>query len=56
LLKPFKVSCGAPAHVGLYLFKDKSWVLENFNDEPVDVQLNGKTVAVPGRGWVQHWK
>jgi hypothetical protein len=56
LLKPFRVSCQAPAQVALYLFKDKSWALENFNDGSVDVQLNGKTVAVPGRGWVQHWK
>ncbi len=56
LLKPFKVSCRAPARVALYLFKDKSWVVENFNDNPVEVQLNGKALAIPARGWVQRWK
>ena len=56
LLKPFRASFKAPARVALYLFKDKSWVVENFNDDPVDVQLNGKSVAVPARGWRQQWK
>ena len=56
LLRPFKTSFQAPARVSLYLFKDKSWVIENFRDDPVEVQLNGKTRTVPARGWVWDWK
>ncbi|MCL4193796.1 MAG: hypothetical protein KJZ87_18810, partial [Thermoguttaceae bacterium] len=46
----------APNRVGLYLFDDGSWVVENFNDEPVTVRLDGQPVEVPARGWVRHWK
>ena len=56
LLKPLKTSFKAPPHMALYLFKDKSWVVENFNDETVNVELNGKTVEIPGRGWHHEWK
>ena len=43
LLSPWQRSLVAPARVSLYLFDDGSWVLENFNDEAVDVQLDGAT-------------
>ena len=56
LLRPFKTSFQAPARVALYLFKDKSWVVENFNDEAVHVQVNGKSMEIAGRFWVQHWR
>jgi len=46
----------APNRVGLYLFDDGSWVVENFNDEPVTARLDGQSVEVPARGWVRHWK
>lgn len=46
----------APNRVGLYLFDDGSWVVENFNDEPVTTRLDGQLVEIPARGWVRHWK
>ena len=42
--------------VALYLFKDKSCVVENFNDEEVAVVLNGKKLTVPARGWQCYWR
>jgi len=56
LMRPFKTSFQAPARVSLYLFKDKSWVIENFRDEPAEVQLNGKTLTVPARAWRCDWR
>jgi len=56
LLRPFKVSFQAPNRVSLFLFRDKSWVVENFRDEPAEVRLNGKTLTVPARGWVYDWR
>ncbi|HZR21199.1 MAG TPA: hypothetical protein VFE51_28210 [Verrucomicrobiae bacterium] len=44
-----------PNRVGLYLFSDGSWVVENFNDVPARVELDGKQLDVPPRGWTQHW-
>jgi hypothetical protein len=38
------------------LFKDGSWVVENFNDLPVQVELNGQTLSIEGRGWTYHWE
>lgn len=55
LLRPFKITFRAPSRVALYLFGDSSWVVENFNDEPVAVELDGKTMNVESRGWIQHW-
>lgn len=56
LLRPFKTSFRAPNRVALYLFKDKSWVVENFADDPATVELNGKRISVAGRGWVYRWE
>ena len=56
LLRPLKVSFHAPNRVALYLFGDGSWVVENFNDEAVDADLNGKRLTVAARGWVYQWK
>lgn len=56
VLKAFKTSLRAPNRVALYLFKDKSWVIENFNDEAVAVELNGKGLNIPARDWIYSWK
>ncbi len=56
MLRPFKISFRAPDRVALYSFGDGSSVVENFSDEPVTVELNGKQLAVPARGWLQQWR
>jgi hypothetical protein len=56
MLKPLRVKFKAPNKTGLYLFSDGSRVVENFNDEPIEVQFNGKSETIPPRGWVVHWK
>jgi hypothetical protein len=55
LLRPLKTSFRAPNRVALYLFKDRSWVIENFNDEPVEAELDGKPVSLGPRAWKYHW-
>jgi hypothetical protein len=37
------------------LFGDGSYVLENFNDQPVNAVLNGRSILVPARDWILHW-
>jgi hypothetical protein len=51
LLVPLNRSFKAPHRVALYLFADGTWFVENFNDQDVHVELDGRTVDVPGRGW-----
>ena len=46
----------SPNQVGLYWFQDGSWVVENFNDAAVKLELNGKPLDVPARAWVMEWK
>jgi hypothetical protein len=55
LLRPFQIQFKAPNRTALYLFEDGSWVIENFNDQPVEPKLNGETVPTPARGWVYRW-
>ncbi|MGB2615000.1 MAG: hypothetical protein WBE06_09875 [Phycisphaerae bacterium] len=55
LLRALQTSLLAPNRVALYLFGDGSWVVENFNDEPATVELNGKRLTVGARGWVCQW-
>jgi hypothetical protein len=55
LLGALKASLLAPNQVALYLFRDGSWVIENFNDDPAKVELNGKRITVEARGWVHQW-
>ena len=55
LLRPLGTSLRAPARVALYLFADGSWVIENFNDEPVVVELGLKKQQVAARGWAMQW-
>ncbi len=56
MLAPFKTRFHAPARVGLYLFTDGSYVVENFRDEETAVELNGAALKVPARGWIARWK
>jgi hypothetical protein len=56
LLRPFQTTFQAPNRVALYLFSNGGWVIENFNDTPVNVTLNGQPLQVDRRGWKQHWK
>ncbi len=56
MLKPLGVDFRAPQKNGLYLFSDGSRVVENFNDEPIEVQFNGKSETIPTRGWTSFWK
>ncbi len=55
-LRPLKTSFRAPARVALYLFKPGGCVVENFNDEPVEVELNGEKLMVTARGWCCRWE
>jgi len=56
LLRPFKQSLQAPNQVALYLFRDDSWVIENFNDAETTVTLNGEQVTVAAREWICRWR
>jgi hypothetical protein len=56
LLDPFRTSFSAPNQVGLYLFRDGSWVVENFNDDAVTVELNRQRKTVAGRSWQHRWR
>jgi hypothetical protein len=56
LLAAFHTSFQAPNRVALYLFTKRGWVVENFNDAPVEVTLNGRLLRVDARGWICHWK
>jgi hypothetical protein len=56
LLRPLGHSFRAPNKVALYLFDDGSWVIENFNDQPATVELDGTSHTVNPRSWVYRWK
>ncbi len=56
LLRPLGRRFEAPNRVGLYLFADGSWVIENFTDDEARTKLDGEPIAVPARGWVYRWK
>jgi hypothetical protein len=56
LLGPLGHTLQTPARVAFYPFADGSWVIENFNDEPVTVELDGQPRQVPSRGWAMQWK
>lgn len=55
LLQPFGVSFSGPAEVGLWLFEDGSWVIQNFRDEAVRVSLNGAEIQMGARSWRYRW-
>ena len=56
LLKPLGVAFRGPNRVGFYLFKDGSWVVENFNDDPAAVEVGGAAKTIAPRGWLYEWK
>ncbi len=56
LLKAFRVSFKAPNRVSLYLFEDGSHVVENFNDQEAQIELDGARLSVAPRGWLQKWR
>ncbi len=56
LLRPFGRTFRAPNKVALYLFDDGSWVIENFNDQPVTAELDGTSHTVKPRSWIYHWQ
>jgi hypothetical protein len=56
LLHPLGHTLRAPSRVAFYLFADGSWVIENFNDGPVTVELDGRPQQVTARGWTMFWK
>ena len=56
LLRPFQAIFKAPNQVALYLFRDGSWVVENFTDETASVELDGQLLKVGTRGSVHRWK
>ncbi len=56
VLEPLKVRFRAPGNVALYLFHDGSWVVENFQDRDVTVEVNGNQLIVGARQWTYDWK
>jgi hypothetical protein len=56
VLAPLRAHFQAPARVGLYLFTDGSWVVENFTDAPVNAQLNDQPLRIEARGWTTQWQ
>ena len=56
LLRPLGRSFRAPNRVSLYLFQDGSWVVENFNDQPATVELDGTSHTIKPRSWIYRWK
>jgi hypothetical protein len=55
LLRPLAHRFRAPNRVALYLFEDGSWVVENFNDDAVNVELDGTAHDVAARSWRYQW-
>jgi len=55
VLRPLGHTFRAPNRVALYLFADGSWVLENFRDETVQVELDDTVQTISPRGWLLHW-
>ncbi len=56
ILRPLGHTFRAAGRVALYLFADRSWVVENFRDEAVQVELDGTRQTVSPRGWQLHWE
>jgi hypothetical protein len=56
MLRPLGTSFNGPNNVGLYLFEDGSWAVENFKDVPVTITLNQTAQEIPARAWKYSWK
>ena len=48
LVSPFRKTIQTMGRV----FDDGSWVIENFNDQPVTVELDGTSQTVQPRNWI----
>jgi hypothetical protein len=55
LLSALNANFRAPNQVAIYLYRPDGWVIENFNNEPVTVLLNGQSLTIAARGWTCHW-
>jgi len=55
LLQPFSAELRAPNRVALCLLSDGSWVIQNFNDNEVSVEINGQPHELPARSWKYAW-
>ncbi len=49
LLKPLNIAFRAPVRVALYPFKDGSFVIENFGDEPATADISGTSHTIAAR-------
>lgn len=56
MLSPWSMTVRGPNKLGVYVYADGSYVLENFNDEPVRVEFNGVQHTIGARDWIQVWK
>jgi hypothetical protein len=56
MLRPLGHSLRCPSRVAYYPFADGSWVIENFSDTAVHVELDGRDRQVEPRGWTMQWK
>ncbi len=45
-----------PNRAALDLFADRSWTVENCDDEPIKVKLDGQRLRVEDCGWRFHWQ
>ena len=56
LLTPLGLQFTAPVNVSYFPFSDGSWVVENFSNKQVEVQVAGNTLSVGARAWQYSWK
>ncbi len=56
MLGPWSITVRGPNKLGVYIFDDGSYVLENFNDQAIRVEFNSIQHDLPARDWVQVWK
>jgi len=60
LRRPLLAAVGArlegPNRIALCLFRDGSFVVQNFNDSAATVRLNGESLALPARSWMPRFQ
>jgi hypothetical protein len=52
---PISSDSEGPSRAALNSLTNEGWVVENFNNEPVTVVLNGQSLSIAARGWICHW-
>ncbi|TWU65103.1 hypothetical protein V7x_06490 [Crateriforma conspicua] len=55
VLKPLNLSITAPQRTAIYCYSDGSWVVENFNDQRIQVTINGRSQSVEANHWASQW-